>query len=146
MLGPLEVTDGSGRPVEVGGSRLRTLLILLALDAGRVVTAERLIDGVWGAVPPSGAANALQSLVSRLRRTLPGAPIDSRPSGYRLVLDDDAIDLRRFDRLLPPRRAPPAARPPGAAGALPPAPGAVGRAAGPPRAPAPVSARPPVPA
>ncbi len=86
LLGPLEVTDGAGRPVEVGGARLRTLLILLALDAGRVVTAERLVDGVWGDDPPSGAPNALQSLISRLRRAVPGLSIESHPAGYRLML------------------------------------------------------------
>ncbi len=105
LLGPLEVTDATGRPMEVGGSRLRTLLILLALDAGRVVTAERLVDGVWGDDPPSGAPNALQSLVSRLRRALPGLVIGSHPSGYRLDLGDEAVDVRRFDRLAARGRA-----------------------------------------
>jgi DNA-binding winged helix-turn-helix (wHTH) protein len=47
LLGPLEVRADSGPPVELGGARLRTLLILLALDAGRVATTQRLIDGVW---------------------------------------------------------------------------------------------------
>jgi predicted ATPase/DNA-binding SARP family transcriptional activator len=102
LLGPLEVADGAGRPVEVGGARLRTLLILLALDAGRVVTAERLVDGVWGDDPPSGAPNALQSLISRLRRTVPGLVIESHPAGYRLVLADpgDTLDVIEFDRLV----------------------------------------------
>ncbi|GLY90606.1 BTAD domain-containing putative transcriptional regulator [Actinoallomurus iriomotensis] len=100
LLGPLEVADTAGRPVEVGGSRLRTLLILLALDAGRVVTAERLADGVWGDTPPSGTANALQSLISRLRRAAPSLVIESHPSGYRLVLDGDGtLDVIEFDRL-----------------------------------------------
>ncbi len=40
------------------------------LDAGRLITAERLIDGLYGQDPPGDAANALQSLVSRLRRGL----------------------------------------------------------------------------
>ena len=101
LLGPLEVADGAGRPVEVGGARLRALLILLAIEAGRVVTTERLIDGVWGDDPPSGAPNALQSLISRLRRTLPGLVIDSHPAGYRLVLADpgDTVDVVEFDRI-----------------------------------------------
>ncbi|MGH3380339.1 MAG: BTAD domain-containing putative transcriptional regulator [Actinoallomurus sp.] len=86
LLGPLEVADDAGRPVEVGGARLRTLLILLTLEAGRVVSAEWLVDGVWDDDPPSGAANALQSLISRLRRTVPGLTIESHPAGYRLVL------------------------------------------------------------
>ena len=86
LLGPLDVADDAGRPVEVGGARLRTLLILLTLEAGRVVSAERLVDGVWGDDPPSGAPNALQSLISRLRRTVPGLVVESHTAGYRLVL------------------------------------------------------------
>jgi DNA-binding SARP family transcriptional activator len=80
ILGPLEVRVGFGEPVEVPGPRLRTLLIRLALDPDRVVPAAGLVDAVWGEAPPTGAANALQSLVSRLRRLLPGA-VESHPVG-----------------------------------------------------------------
>ena len=97
MLGPLSVRAEDGAPVEVTGARLRTLLILLALDAGRVVTTTRLVDGVWGDGPPAEAANALQALVSRLRRT--GLTVESRPAGYRLALDLDEVDVHRFERL-----------------------------------------------
>jgi predicted ATPase/DNA-binding SARP family transcriptional activator len=100
MLGPLEVHADSGSPVDVGGARLRTLLILLALDAGRVATTQRLIDGVWGEDPPIGAANALQALISRLRRAVPDAPVESHPAGYRLAVEPDAVDVRRFERLV----------------------------------------------
>jgi predicted ATPase/DNA-binding SARP family transcriptional activator len=103
MLGPLFVRAEDGSPVEVTGARLRTLLILLALDPGRVVTTSRLIDGVWGDEPPAEAANALQALVSRLRRT--GLTIESRPTGYRLVLDPDDVDTHRFERLAAEGRA-----------------------------------------
>jgi ATP/maltotriose-dependent transcriptional regulator MalT len=46
LLGPLEVRDDAGAPIDVGGARLRTLLILLALDPGRVVTSGRLVTGL----------------------------------------------------------------------------------------------------
>ena len=46
MLGPLEVRDDGGRPVEIGGSRLRALLIRLALHPDAIVTVESLIDGL----------------------------------------------------------------------------------------------------
>jgi predicted ATPase/DNA-binding SARP family transcriptional activator len=83
----------------VSGTRLRTLLILLALDAGRPVTAIRLVDGVWGDEPPAAAGNALQALVSRLRRTVPDLVLESAPAGYRLTLDRDRVDAHRFARL-----------------------------------------------
>jgi predicted ATPase/DNA-binding SARP family transcriptional activator len=97
MLGPLAVRAEDGSPVEVTGARLRALLILLALDPGHVVTISRLVDGVWGDEPPAEAANALQALVSRLRRT--GLTVESRPTGYQLVLDPDDVDVHRFERL-----------------------------------------------
>src|ERR1700722_17857133 len=70
VLGPLEVTDAAGRPVRVGGHRVRALLILLAMEAGRVVPTHALIDRLWPEDRPADAANALQSLVSRLRVAL----------------------------------------------------------------------------
>ncbi|MFG1678816.1 BTAD domain-containing putative transcriptional regulator [Nonomuraea sp. NPDC049269] len=99
MLGPLEVRADDGNPVEVAGARLRTLLIVLALQADRVVPMTRLIDGIWGHHPPAGAVNAVQALVSRLRRALPQARIEPHPAGYRLALTPDAVDVTRFERL-----------------------------------------------
>src|SRR6266487_176239 len=95
----------AGQPVEVGGARLRRLLILLALEPGRVVTTSRLVDGVWEDDRPAGAANALQALVSRLRRAIPEIVLESRPAGYRLVVEPDAVDARRFERLAAAGRA-----------------------------------------
>ncbi|HET9139354.1 AfsR/SARP family transcriptional regulator [Actinophytocola sp.] len=99
MLGPLEVRAEDGSRVEVPGARLRTLLIMLALDPGRVVGTARLIDGIWADAPPAGAGNALQALVSRLRRAVP-VPVESHPAGYRLVIEPDEVDVSRFERLV----------------------------------------------
>ena len=99
MLGPLEVRAGSGELLEVGGARLRTLLIMLALRPGQLVPASQLIDGLWPDHPPAGAPNALQALVSRLRRALPDAVIESRPAGYQLTLDPADTDIVRFGEL-----------------------------------------------
>ncbi len=96
MLGPLEARADDGTPVEVPGVRLRTLLILLALDPGRVVTTDRLIDGVWGETPPAEALNALQALVTRLRKA--GFTVESRHPGYRLDLPADHVDVHEFER------------------------------------------------
>ncbi|WP_433086790.1 BTAD domain-containing putative transcriptional regulator [Dactylosporangium sp. CA-052675] len=105
LLGPLEVADGDGVPLEVGGSRLRVLVTLLALEPGRVVTAARLTDGVWGEHPPAGAGNALQSLVSRLRRVLPDGVLQARPTGYLLDIDAQDVDHLRFEALVGQARA-----------------------------------------
>ncbi|OLF18063.1 BTAD domain-containing putative transcriptional regulator [Actinophytocola xanthii] len=99
MLGPLEVRADDGAPVEITGARLRTLLILLALAPGRVVTTDRLIDGVWGEHPPAEATNALQALVSRLRRALPEPAVESHPAGYRLAVSPQDVDVQRFEEL-----------------------------------------------
>src|SRR5690606_3656974 len=81
-LGPLEV-PADGERVPVGGARLRTLLPRLALDAGRTVTTETLAETLWPEGPPGDPANALQSLVSRLRRALPAGRLVSAGGGYR---------------------------------------------------------------
>ena len=85
MLGPLEVRDDAGSPREVSGTRLRALLILLALRAGQVVPPSWLIDELWGERLPADARGALQALVSRLRRAV-GEPaaLVSGPAGYQL--------------------------------------------------------------
>ncbi|WP_406281130.1 BTAD domain-containing putative transcriptional regulator [Embleya sp. NBC_00896] len=98
VLGPLDVRDDDGRSVTIGGARLRALLIRLALDPGKPVSADRLIAAVWGEEPPSGAANALQSLISRLRRQLP-AELDSGPAGYVLRIRPDDVDAHEFGTL-----------------------------------------------
>ncbi|GFJ78271.1 BTAD domain-containing putative transcriptional regulator [Phytohabitans houttuyneae] len=98
LLGPLEVRADSGASLEVGGARLRSLLIRLALDPGRVVTTSALIDSLWEEEPPAGASNALQAVISRLRRALPEGAIESTPAGYRLAVPPEAVDACRFER------------------------------------------------
>ncbi|WP_406006565.1 tetratricopeptide repeat protein [Streptomyces sp. NBC_00637] len=106
ILGPLDLRTDDGVPVEPGGPRPRALLSLLALEAGRSVSVQRLTDGLYGAEPPAGAGNALQSQVSRLRRRLaPHAEIEATPVGYRLAAPPDAVDLHRFERLTEQGRA-----------------------------------------
>lgn len=103
LLGPLELRADTGTPVEVGGARLRRLLILLALEPGRTVTVGRLTDALWAGEPPAGAANALQALVSRLRRA--GLPVEAQPGGYRLAVAPDDVDVHRFEAAVRAARA-----------------------------------------
>ncbi|GAA2512395.1 BTAD domain-containing putative transcriptional regulator [Streptomyces longisporus] len=100
ILGPLEARTDNGTPVDPGGPRPRALLTLLLLDAGRSVSTGRLIDGLYGAEPPAGAANALQSQISRLRRRLaPHTEIEATPTGYRIATAPDTVDALRFEQL-----------------------------------------------
>jgi predicted ATPase/DNA-binding SARP family transcriptional activator len=104
LLGALTVQDDAGRAVRIGGQRVRALLILLAIDAGQVVPAWSLTDRLWGSADsgrPADAANALQSLVSRLRAALRDgglAPevIESSPAGYRLAITPQDVDAIAF--------------------------------------------------
>ncbi|MFC6886093.1 MULTISPECIES: AfsR/SARP family transcriptional regulator [Actinomadura] len=96
ILGPLDLRDATGRPVEVSGRRLRALLIRLAVDAGRSVSAERLLDDLWDGAPPGG--NALQALVSRLRAVAGRDLVTFGPGGYRLAIDPGDVDAVAFER------------------------------------------------
>src|ERR1041384_1576009 len=100
MLGPFEVRTDDGILTDVPGARLRGLLIALALEPGHVVPKARLVDWIWGERPPADAANALQRLVSRLRKVLPDGVVDGQANGYRLRVDPDAVDAVRFERLV----------------------------------------------
>jgi len=101
LLGELEVLDGRGRAVEVAGAKQRGLLAVLALQAGRVVPTEQLIDALWGEEPPAAVRNGLQGLASKLRRTLGAAELVAmRGDGYALELPAEAVDVHRFEQLV----------------------------------------------
>src|ERR1700726_77408 len=105
ILGPLDVRSAAGEVLPVGGPRVCSLLVLLLLDAGRLVGTERLIDGLYGQDPPGGAVNALQSQVSRLRRVLgdDGHLVEFHPAGYRLAGDPQSVDAHPFEGAPPAR-------------------------------------------
>ena len=97
LLGPLEVRLGDG-PVELGPRKQRAVLAMLALEAGRTVSADRLAEGLWGEEPPASAPKMVQLYVSHLRRVLDGdgVRIVTRGRGYELQLPDDEVDAVRF--------------------------------------------------
>jgi predicted ATPase/DNA-binding SARP family transcriptional activator len=96
ILGPVRAERPDGTPVPLGGARLRALLAMLLLDAGRPIPIDRLIDGLYGDEPPAGAGNALQSQVSRLRQSI---PVELDTAGYRLAVPRDEVDAHRFAAL-----------------------------------------------
>ena len=115
ILGPLEVEDDAGRPVEVGGARLRALLTRLALDAGRPVSVDALVDALWGDAPPADQANACSPWSPGCAGRCP-APARSNPvrAATGSTSRPDAVDAHRFERLAarrPASAAPPATRP-----------------------------------
>jgi len=99
LLGPLEVADGD-RLLAVAGTKPRALLAALLLRAGETVSAERLIDELWGDEPPETAQNTLQVYVSQLRRALGADLVERRPPGYAAAVAREQVDLARFDDLV----------------------------------------------
>jgi len=99
ILGPLEARDGD-RVIQLGGPRQRAVLVVLLTRANQVVSADRLIDELWGEDPPATAANVLQGYVSHLRKELGPGVLLTRPSGYVVQTAPDELDLHRFERLL----------------------------------------------
>lgn len=100
ILGTTQALRPDGTPVPVGGARLRALLTVLALRAGRTVPVRLLVDEVWDGEPPADATGALQALVGRLRRALGAGAVAFDDGGYRLTATADDIDLHRFERLV----------------------------------------------
>jgi YVTN family beta-propeller protein len=99
ILGPVEVRD-DGRIVRLGGGKQRAVLALLLLNANRVVASERMIEQLWGELPPATAATALQGHISSLRKALGADVIATRPPGYVLETAIGELDLERFEWLM----------------------------------------------
>ena len=100
LLGPLEVRGDDGGQLPLARPMLRALLALLLMSANRVVSRERLIDGLWGEEPPETAVKMVQLNVSRLRKLLPAGVLQTRAPGYVLEVEPEQLDLLRFERLL----------------------------------------------
>jgi len=102
VLGPVAVWTDGGTPVPVPGAKVRILLAALLSAEGRAVSADSLLDALWGDAPTGDPYGTLSGKVTQLRRALdaaePGARglVESPPPGYRLRLGPDDLDLRRF--------------------------------------------------
>src|SRR5580700_8785397 len=99
LFGELEALTG-GVPVPVRGAKQRALLALLALQRGQPVSADRLIDVLWGDGEAANPANALQAQIGQLRRTLGPAAILTTEAGYALTAGPDEVDVVRFEQLV----------------------------------------------
>ena len=102
VLGHLEASVDD-RPVALGGAKQRAVVAMLGLEANRAVTADRLIEGLWGEQPPPSAAKMVQNYVWRLRKVLAGddgAEIITRGSAYELRIDRELVDACRLERLV----------------------------------------------
>ncbi len=103
ILGPLQVVAG-GRLVVLGAAKLRATLAVLLVHANQFTSLDRLVDELWEDRPPSSAAKLVPQYVSQLRRSLQpevdcqrqAGPLETRPRGYLLHVEGDALDADRF--------------------------------------------------
>lgn len=109
LLGPISVTV-AGVPIALDRRQARVLLAALAAVPGAAVSADRLIEALWGDAPPASATGTLHAVVSRLRaalgdrhRSADDAVVQRAGDGYRLTLDSEQVDAARFEQLV--RRA-----------------------------------------
>ncbi len=105
VLGPLEVVDDRGHPIQLGGARQLALLAALLLHANETVARDRLMDELWGDHPPASGAKALQVAVSQLRKSLGDGVLRTTPGGYVLEVGPQQLDASRFERLREEARA-----------------------------------------
>jgi DNA-binding SARP family transcriptional activator len=99
ILGPLEASD-EGQTLALGGTKQRAVLALMLLHPNERLSAERLIDELWGENAPPAAAKSLQMHVGRLRRALGrDGVLETLQAGYRVRVEPGDLDLARFERL-----------------------------------------------
>jgi YVTN family beta-propeller protein len=99
LLGPLEVWV-DGRALRLRRRKERSLLALLLLHAGAVVSRDCLVDELWYENPPRAAVSSLQNLVSQLRKALGREVVRTHAAGYALDVQPECVDLHRFERLV----------------------------------------------
>ena len=97
---PARGLEGRPRGSRSGAAKQRAVLAVLLLHANEPVPTARLVDELWGERPPATAVKAVQVYVSQLRKALGEGVIETQPPGYVLRVEDGALDLQRFERLL----------------------------------------------
>lgn len=104
LLGPLSVLRGTGEdavPVDLGSPKQQTILAILLINRGTVVSTDRLSDALWGEDAPPSAMSSLQAYISNLRRALRddavgASPIRRQSTGYILDVADPDVDVSEF--------------------------------------------------
>lgn len=98
LLGPVDVVDDGGSVYAPRTAVQKTLVALLALETGRVVDPDKLLDQAWDGDPHDSGRRALRFHISQLRKGLPiDGLIATVPGGYRLDAD---TDLQQVDTLV----------------------------------------------
>ena len=99
VLGPVALFGDDGA-VSLPAKHAR-LLAALAIADGRALGIDELIEAVWDGAAPVSARKLVQVYVSQLRKTLPaGSAITTRGSAYAIDLGPEALDAKRFERLV----------------------------------------------
>ena len=102
VLGPMQVWHGDGWQA-IRAAQPRVVLAVLLAEAGQVVSADRLVDELWGEHPPRTALNTIQGYVARLRKLLGDGSetrLLTRDRGYVLEIAEGALDSHVFERLV----------------------------------------------
>ncbi len=92
-MGPLQVRQ-HGAPVAIPGAKPRAILTMLGLHNGSVVSADTLVELLWGENPPRTAGKALQTHISLLRRTLGDGFVLTEGAGWTLAASE--VDASRY--------------------------------------------------
>lgn len=106
VLGPVEVRR-DGEPISVGGPQQRRILAVLLTEVGQVISVDRLVDTAWSDEPPAGARRTVMTYISRLRLALGDGHLETHGAGYRLAVDEEAVDAIGFERSVDRARAAP---------------------------------------
>ena len=100
LLGLLEVVGDDGRTVDIVRGHESALLALLLLHANEAVSPERIVDELWPVAPPENARKSIHIYISRLRKAIGPARIDTTPVGYLLHVDPGELDVTHFETLV----------------------------------------------
>ncbi|WP_313896950.1 AfsR/SARP family transcriptional regulator, partial [Streptomyces sp. GC420] len=99
VLGPVRAWRDTAE-VPLGPPQQRAVLAALLLGEGAQVPVHQLVDAVWGANAPGSAVGSVRTYVHRLRRLLEARLIRSVGDGYLAEVDEDALDLAVFRKLV----------------------------------------------